>query len=139
MNGYDPALSHFDLDQKRGAQGELFIADICTALADGSLRIEVKTDFKFLETMRFYIEMECRGRDGVWRPSGIAVTRAEAWALKFGNNSAALIIETEWLRRAVADSLALSSGKNRKECACGENPTRGVVITMHHIQRTRTA
>jgi hypothetical protein len=54
---YNPALSHFDLDMKRGAAGELFVLDICKMLAEGSGTIEVKTDYRFFEKQRFYIEI----------------------------------------------------------------------------------
>lgn len=135
---YDKSLSHFDLDMKRGKQGELFVSDIRDAFASGTSRIEVKTDFRFFESMRFYIETECRGRDGVWRPSGLNVTRAQLWAIVLGNLPGMMIFDTDWLRRAVAVSAGMS-GSNILSCDYGENPTKGVVVTLHHLRMARDA
>jgi hypothetical protein len=137
---YTPALSRFDIDIERGKTGELFVDDICRMLADKTGQIEVKTDHLYLKTKRFYVEVECRGRDGVWRPSGLRVTTAKLWAFVYGRKTpteamlpAVFIIETDWLKRAtdLADSL-----KNNFEHPYGENPTRGIGVTMHHIAKT---
>lgn len=132
---YDPRLSHFDLDMKRGAQGELWVEDLRKILAEGSGTVECKTDARYVQTRRFYIEHEQRHRDGVWRPSGIAVTKATLWVLKAGEHALALIIETAWLKRA--RDLAAKHPSNHKSCDYGDNPTRGIVVTMEHILATR--
>lgn len=128
---YDPSLSHFDLDLARGRTGELFVDDICQMLGNRSIEIEVKNDDKFEEYRRLYVEHECRGRDGVWRSSGLNVTKAKVWAFVVNNRSGVLIFETDWLRRAVA--LARKDPRNIKECKYGENPTRGVVVYLAHL------
>ena len=140
MSNYDPRLSHFDIDIKRGKNGELFVNDICKMMADGTGEIEVKTDHLFVETNRLFIEHECRGRDGLWRPSGLAVTKAKLWAIVLGRQNpdrmlpAIIIVETEWLRRAVAE--ARKHKGNLAECKYGENPTRGVCIYVNQIRIT---
>ena len=132
MPRYDPALSHFDLNSKRGSQGELFIADLRKALAENSATIEVKTDAWFVKSKRLYVEHECRGRDGTWRPSGIETTKARLWAFVMGAHPGALIVETEWLRRACRLSLEISP-KNWTECIYGQNPTKGVYVYIEHL------
>jgi hypothetical protein len=137
---YDLSLSHFDHDVERGAPGELFVLDICRMLAERSGSIEVKLDHRFTEESRFYIERECRGRDGTWRPSGIAVTKATLWALVVGVQKPdrmlpmVVIVATDWLRRAVA--LAEKHPRNLRECKYGENPTRGVLVYIPHFSKT---
>jgi hypothetical protein len=132
---YDPALSHFDLDLKRGAQGEFFVQDVAEMLADGSGRTEVKTDAWFVHSNRLYIEHECQGRDGQWRPSGIAVTKSKLWAFRLGKHSALFVFDTDWLRRAY--ELAKSDARNLTKCSYGENPTRGVYVYLNHLMKTR--
>lgn len=134
MSAYDPKLSHFDLDFKRGAQGEIFVDDVRKMLADGSGTIEVKTDDKFIESKRLYVEEECRGRDGIWRPSGLAVTKAHLWAFVFGEQPGMMVVETEWLRRAVVE--AKQHPSNRVECKYGENPTKGTCVSINHFIKT---
>jgi hypothetical protein len=136
---YNPALSHFDLDMKRGAAGELFVLDICKMLAEGSGTIEVKTDYRFTEKQRFYIEIECRGRDGKWRPSGLAVTKAKLWAIVVGKQPNDMlpmmfVFDTHWLQRAAA--LAAKDQRNLRTCDYGKNPTRGVLVYINHFVRT---
>ena len=137
---YDASLSHFDLDIRRGKNGELFVDDIRAMLADGTGTIEVKSDHKFVETNRLYIELECRGRDGQWYPSGLQVTKAKLWAFVLGRQKpdkllpCAIIVETEWLRRAVAE--AAKHPGNLSSCDYGENPTRGVCIYINQIRLT---
>lgn len=134
---YDPSLSHFDLDMKRGAQGELLVTNIRDMLAKGSGTVEVKADYKFIETGRFYVETECQGRDGKWRPSGLSVTKASLWSFTLGDLPATFIVETEWLRRAAA--LAANDHRNRKSMDYGQNPTRGVLVYINHILKTANA
>ncbi len=131
---YDPRLSHFDIDMKRGAQGELLVHDICDMLAEGKGSIEVKTDYKFLSSQRFYVERECRGRDGKWRPSGLSVTKAQFWAFVTGERAGLFIFDTDWLRRAT--DLAAQNERNRASCDYGKNPTRGVLVYLNHLLRT---
>jgi hypothetical protein len=133
---YDPRLSHFDIDMPRGRQGELFVSDIQAAFSEGRARIEVKTDYKYFDYNRLYVEQECRGRDGIWRPSGINITKSGLWAFVLGGFPGMFIFETAWVRRALDDALSLSP-KNAVSCDYGENPTRGVVITLNHFARTR--
>lgn len=129
---YDPALSDFDIDFARGSQGELWVKDLRLLLAEDS--VEVKTDAKHVATGNFYVEYECQGRDGIWRPSGIQKTKAKCWMLKWGKHPAGFAIETNWLKRAA--KLAKDAGKigNMKY---GQNPTRGALVNREDLIATR--
>ena len=124
----------FDLDRERGAQAELWVSDLRRALAE-SARIEVKAPQPFLRQQSFYVEYKCRGRDGVWRPSGISTTKADLHFFKFGALPGGLLIETLWLKRAV--KLAYGKPSARKECLRGANPTRGVLVSIADLWATR--
>lgn len=134
-DGYDPSLSRFDVDLPRGQQAELWVVDVCDMMGRRSGEIEVKCDYRFVDTGRLYIELECCGRDGRWRPSGLATTAARLWAFKLGNYPGAFVFSTEWLRRAVEH--AKSHPLNHSECTYGENPTRGVLVYINHFRATR--
>lgn len=132
---YDPSLSHFDIDMRRGSQAELFVSDICQMLAGGNGSIEVKRDAWYPVSGRFYIECECMGRDGIWRPSGIAVTKATFWGLVWGGHPSMTILATDWLKRALDE--ARKNKRNLASCDYGENPTRGVFVYETHLRKTR--
>jgi hypothetical protein len=125
----------FDIDMARGRQGELFIRDIVRMLAEGNGSIEIKTDSWFVHSRRVYVELECRGRDGTWRPSGLATTRARLWTLKLGRHPACCSIATEWLRTAA--ELAGQDPSNTASCNSGSNVSRGVFVTIDHLIATR--
>src|SRR4029077_16473736 len=89
----------FDIDRAKGAQAELWVMDLRKAFAEKA-RIEVKAPEPFLREKKFYVEYKCRGRDGIWRPSGLSTTKAALQFFKFGSLPGGLIVETEWLKRA---------------------------------------
>ena len=126
-NGYEP---RFDIDLERGRTGELFVLDICHMLAKRSATIEVKTDDRYADTGRLYVEHECRGRDGVWRPSGLVTTKAKLWAFVVNKQTGVLIYDTEWLRRAVSFAQHLG---NKAEHPKGETPTKGICVGPNHF------
>src|SRR5687767_13828276 len=99
-DGYDPSMSEFDVDYERGAQGELFIKSLLRTLREGSAKIEVKTDFLFVETSNFFIEYKQEVRPGVWKNSGIFISKSQVWALVWGKYPAVTFIEDTWLKRA---------------------------------------
>ena len=125
----------FDLDVKIGAQSELWVQDICELMAKRNGSIEVKAPKPFLKEQTFYVEYTCKWRDGMWRPSGIATTKATAYVITFGSLPGGLIVETEWLKRAARE--AFKDSKNRKACMRGSNPTRAVVVGLSHLWKTR--
>jgi hypothetical protein len=76
-------FSDFDINLKEGAQAELWVLDLRRALA-GNGRVEVKAPKPFLREQSFYVEYKCRGRDGIWRPSGISTTKSDLMVFTFG-------------------------------------------------------
>jgi hypothetical protein len=123
----------FDIDREIGAQGELWVSSVRKALAAG--RIEVKGPKPFLREQSFYVEYACRGRDGKWRPSGIAITKSELLIFTFGELPGALVIDREWCKRAAR--AAYRNPLSRKECMRGSNPTKGVAVSLSHLWITR--
>ena len=119
-DGYQP---NFDIDLRRGRQGEETVAAFIEGFTSGT--IEVKRDDRWAETNRVYIEYECRRRDG-WQPSGIASTTADYWALVLGE--IVIVGIPTWAlrwcwRRGLDPSLRLL-----REETDGSHPTRGVAI-----------
>jgi hypothetical protein len=133
---YDSSLSHFDLDRERGEQGELFVRNVRKAFAENG-RVETKTDAWAIKTGRIYVELECRGRNGTWYPSGLATTRAELWAFVLGKHPGMYVVETAWLKRAVPAAIARDKRNAEAKCKYGENPTRGVYVYPIDFLNTR--
>lgn len=127
VEGYNP---DFDIDYEYGKQGELFVTSVARAMKEG--RVEVKRDGRFAETGNIYVEYECRGRDGVWRPSGIALkdNPPDLWVFVLGDSETALVIPTERLK-AVCRPL-FRQGRTAEE-RDGSNPTRGVLVKVSHL------
>lgn len=124
----------FDIDRAIGAQAEMWVSDLRLALAE-SARVEVKAPQPFLKHQSFYVEYKCRGRDGIWRPSGISTTKADLCFFKFGSLPGGLLVETAWLKRAV--KLAYQKPAARKACLRGSNPTLGVLVTIADLWLSR--
>lgn len=117
-----------------GEQAELWVSNVRDALARKG-RVETKAPKPFLREQSFYVEYKCRGRDGVWRPSGISVTKADLMMFTFGSLPGGLVVETEWLKRAV--KLAWKNKLKRRECSQGSNPTKAVVVSLSDLWVTR--
>src|SRR5208283_5225892 len=97
MGGREPK---WDINLKEGAQAELWVSSVREALA-GNGTVEVKAPKPFLREQSFYVEYKCQGRDEIWRPSGISTTKASIFVFTFGGLPGGLVVETEWLKRAV--------------------------------------
>lgn len=132
--GYQP---NFDIDAEIGRQGELIVWDYIESLRNGA-SVEVKTDERFAETGKIYLEFECRGV-----PSGFATTNAELWCHVLGasHQASVLIWDVAQLRRACRalykDSQDGQDGYV-KECKRGSHPTRGIcapLLTFLHYYR----
>lgn len=117
-SNYQP---EWDLDRLRGETAEQMVEAMRTSILEGT--VEVKHDERANETGNFYVEFECRRLDGHWHPSGIAVTRAEAWAIVSGQ--CVLVVPTfalkEVARRFHRAGRAVYMHR-------GSHPTRGVLI-----------
>lgn len=120
--GYQP---DWDLDKARGEQAEALFSELRSDIASG--RVEVKRDDRARDTGNFYVEYECKRRDGS-HPSGIATTAAETWAIYVEPVMLAVPVET--LKKMSRD--AWRAGK-RAECIVGSHPTRGVLIPLAEL------
>jgi len=108
----------FDLDPRRGQQGELFVSGIISGLQNGTT--EVKTDDEASRTGNLYIETECL-RSGAYQPSGLSTTEADTWA--FVIHDVMLAVPTKRLRE-------LLPKLPRGECKRGSHPTRGRLLPI---------
>jgi hypothetical protein len=118
------AEPRFDIDLAYGRQGELQISDYLTWLAEGNGRIEVKRK-RYID-LNFYVEMQCdKGRTGVYLPSGISITTAEAWAFPIADTGIAVIIPTNELRSMLEDPSTYDREERDGSC-----PTRGKLVNL---------
>jgi hypothetical protein len=132
--GYEP---NWDLDLAFGEQGQLIVLDMIKAIANGTIRCEVKRDRRFQDTGRLYIEhYQDRRNTGIWKPSGLLhLPGSQAWAFLVNNGQGLFIVDTPWLKRAVA--MAAEYQGNHVEERDGDNPTRGIAIHLTHLEKTR--
>lgn len=131
--GYVPA---WDIDLADGEQGQLIAFDMLKDIVAGRIRVEVKRDSKFANTGRLYIEHEQNARNrGVWSPSGLMTSTAQAWAFLCNNDQGLFVVGTPWLKRAV--ERARQHPSNHGAERDGDNPTRGICVQLNHLTLTR--
>jgi hypothetical protein len=111
----------WDRDYRRGQQGELFLDEIVRGMRDGT--VEVKTDDRAVDTGNLYIETECL-RQGEYKPSGLATTKAQVWLFVVGGFS--ITVPTVHLRRWEQRS-------RKASCDVGSHPTRGFVLPLNQL------
>lgn len=118
------AEPRFDIDLSYGQQGEKLIGTFLEWITNGNGQVEVKRK-SYLDLM-FYVETHCdKGKTGNYRPSGISVSTATAWAFVLGDTKIAVIIPADELRALIDDP----SSKDREETH-GSCPTRGKLIDL---------
>lgn len=140
QSDYDipPRKYNFHDDLKHGKKGEALVESFLGALSDGAF--EVKSDR--YRNGRMVIEMEQHPRrkmnpDGTehWKPSGLAVTKAEWWVYVFtlnGNEGAFLIVSVPRLKRYIqAHSGRLQVVDFAKNSG---NPSRGYLLQPDDVQ-----
>lgn len=125
----------WDIDLEFGKKGEKLVLAFLRGMLDylaepGSLRVEVKTDRKYLDTGKVYIEYECKLKDG-WQPSGIATSEADYWTFVIGE-TAFLGIPTAVVRACWQRAMDPTLRYQREEKS-GSHPTRGVAIPLAHF------
>lgn len=113
----------FDIDLAYGEAGESWVHDV----VGGATKGEVKRDGLFPSTGNIYVEYQCRGRDGIWRPSGIAETKSELWFHILGDTGAALVMSTARLKDYCRPLVRLGKTAEEKD---GSNPTKGVLVNV---------
>lgn len=127
--GYVP---DWDIDLAHGEQGQLIALDMLQDIVAGRIRVEVKRDSGFIKSGRLYIETEQNPmRRGIWKPSGISISKAQAWAFLCNNDQGLFIVDSPWLKRAVEE--AAKHPSNHAAEKDGDNPTRGICISLNHF------
>ena len=128
VTGYEP---RFDFDVRRGKVGEDYVGTILEKISSGS--IEVKTDYGANRTGNLYVEYEQEGRDGNWRPSGIATSEAEYWAFAFEDG--VIFIKLERLKQICRDVYNEDQHRNVGYRPGNENSnaSRGVKLPVRRL------
>lgn len=120
----------WDIDWEIGKNGELFVVDLIQSLKDGA-RVETKTDVWAATTGNLYVEYSCR-YFGQYQPSGIAVTKADVWALVM---STEVVIFTPVDRLKMVARYYYTLGRIKNGGLSGSHPTWGVLIPVSNILR----
>lgn len=121
------AEPRFDIDYKYGHKGEVHVAELLENIASGNGRVEVKR--KRYVDMYFYVETHCdKGRTGVFAPSGISVSTADAWVFVLADTGMSVVFPAETLRVMLDDA----SSQDRQEDD-GNCPTRGKLVNFAAI------
>lgn len=119
---------NFDLDYADGKQGELFAADLRSAL-EGD-RVQVKTDRGFIETGNIYVERACNYPGRGWTRTGIADPDASPlWIYVLRDTGLALVADIATLRRLADDSRFSRHAEERD----GGHPTKGSVVRLRSV------
>lgn len=120
----------FDIDAAVGKHGELFVANWQQSLSEGS--VEVKTDQLTWRTGNVYLEHACR-YGGTWRPSGVAVSKAEWFAYVLDHRDSRLpaaVIAAPMSKVRAVHEQGLTNSNHLKECIVGSHPTKGIVLPV---------
>lgn len=127
MSGYQP---HFDIDFQRGLVGEKLVGTFLEALS-GS-KIEVKTDYRAIETGNVYVEAWQLNSKSQWVKSGLNVTEAEWFVFAGPSGDGFVAIKSSRLKELAMDapraSIDISSRNTRA--------TRGRLVTVQSIFET---
>lgn len=92
------ANPHFDTDLARGLVGENLVEQFPELIRLG--KVEVKTDYKAIDTGNFYVETWQYSLDDASdkRQSGINITKAETWAFVIPQTMCIYYIPVEQLK-----------------------------------------
>lgn len=119
MSGREP---DWDINRLRGKEAEIAVRRMRSALLIGE--VEVKCDDAAFEYRNAYIEYACNTAAG-WKPSGIAETKAQNYAIVIGRT-------ITWMPTWMLKIIAREYGTKR-ECRQGSHPTKGVVIPVGEL------
>jgi len=122
--GYEP---NFDIDLGRGSEAETQLRAILGDVIAGH-RIEVKCDDQALNTGRIYLESAQKPHGAEeFKPSGLAVTKAEVWSVRIGN---------VWLLAPTSAWRYVGNQYGQLvETTRGDNPTKGVAVALDGLIR----
>jgi hypothetical protein len=114
---YEP---RWDLDLERGRVKEELARRLLTN-DDDRLTVEVKGDFRAIDTGNHFVELSARGR-----PSGIMVTESDYWAVAL-ESGAVVMVPVERMRELVAEALA--EGRTVR-MPNGSHPKEGALVPL---------
>jgi hypothetical protein len=129
-NAYFP---DYDLRLQQGDHAEALVAH---GLASDTH--EVKSDSWAKKTGKFYVEYE-QYRQGAWRPSGIAITKADRWDLVINPETKVFIsVPTARLRKLAEEARKdpRNVKETRQKAAQGNGawpPTHGALVAITDI------
>jgi hypothetical protein len=127
LGGYEP---HFDIDFKRGQIGEKLVGTFLEALS-GS-KIEVKTDYRVLETGNVYVEIYQQNLNGEWKASGINITEADWFVFAGPSGKGFLAIDRGELMKLVVPA----PRANQPIKSTKTNASRGALVKLSEINET---
>lgn len=118
------AFSNFDLDLAFGQLGEQYVQDVFS----GGVKVEVKTDRKWVKTNNVYVETACyKMRSGEYEPSGIYAPELEADLFTYNLDGMLISVPIESMRYAVEGfGIPIT-------CDIQPNPSKGVLLTVAQI------
>ena len=106
------------------------VGDLLEWVARGNGRVEVKRKRRL--DLEFYVETECdKGRVGIYKPSGINATTADAWAFIIGDTEITILLPTTLLRAAIKHRTAKPKAEGDGSC-----PTKGYLVNLAAILDT---
>lgn len=126
FSDFDLPARKFDFrkDLEYGHKGEKLVTKFLDAMEAGSF--EVKTDR--YRNGRMVIEMEQNPRrSGIWKPSGLQVTKAKWWAYVFTLDGAFIMVATDRMRRYI-EQRQLSAQDYKTFARNSQNPSRGFLL-----------
>jgi len=126
FSDFDLPARKFDFrkDLEYGHKGEKLVTKFLDAMEAGSF--EVKTDR--YRNGRMVIEMEQNPRrSGIWKPSGLQVTKAKWWAYVFTLDGAFIMVATDRMRRYI-EQRQLSPQDYKTFARNSQNPSRGFLL-----------
>ena len=139
QSDYDIPARKFDFHQdlKFGQKGEKLVEDFLDAMSSGSF--EVKTDR--YRNGRMVLEMTHNPRKKVdeegnplWKPSGLAITKAKWWVYVYTLDGSFVIVSTDRIKRYLkANKERFNPKKYHSFAWSSSNPSKGYLLEPEDV------
>ncbi len=139
QSDYDLPQRKFDFHQdlKFGQKGEKLVEDFLDAMSSGSF--EVKTDR--YRNGRMVLEMTHNPRKKVdeegkplWKPSGLAITKAKWWVYVYTLDGSFVIVSTDRIKRYLkANKERFNPKKYHSFAMASSNPSKGYLLQPEDV------
>ena len=139
QSDYDIPARKFDFhtDLRFGKKGEKLVEDFLDAMSDGSF--EVKTDR--YRNGRMVLEMTHNPRKKVdeegkalWKPSGLAITKAKWWVYVYTLDGSFVIVSTDRMKRYLtANKERFNPKKYHGFAMASSNPSKGYLLQPEDV------